>query len=393
MTRLLIVSSSRADVGILSPIWNRMAASSNVDTHVLLTGMHMSNDSFAREHLPAGLPVYIRGNDLLGTDALTAAVSMGEISRECAGLYEEISPDMILLTGDRLDMFPAATAAMSFNIPLAHLHGGEVTLGAIDERLRHAMTKLSHIHFAATAESASRICSMGEEPWRVHVSGAPGLDTLRAMGSMDRSDLMYALGFDNGEHGPLRLIGLHPETNGNDPIAPMKTVLEALDTLPPAPTVFTAPNSDPGGQRMRHDIEGFIKDRRWARFHDTLGSELYANSLKHAAILVGNSSSGIIEAPLFTLPFVCVGRRQEGRLRGMNTVETPCDSNLIAKAIEGVLTRTRPSFVDGKSPYGDGHAAPRIAKVLEALPSREKMLDKAFWASGRQFDTPWEHVA
>lgn len=388
MTRLLIVSSSRADVGILSPVWNGLAASGKVETHVLLTGMHMSNDFFARSHLPEGLVVHKQGKDIMGTDAATAAASMGEIARDCATLYEKITPDIILLTGDRLDMFPAAMASTPFNIPLAHLHGGEVTLGSIDERLRHAMTKLSHLHFAATPESAQRICSMGEEPWRIHVTGAPGLDTLRSVEALDRPALMKALGFKTDLHAPLRLVGLHPETNGYNPLAPMEAVLEALDVLPPTPTLFTAPNSDPGGHAMRNQIESFVETRSWAIFEDTLESVIYANSLRHAAIFIGNSSSGIIEAPLFSLPFLNVGSRQQGRLQGENVLNRPNNADEISAAILKILKQPRPNAAEGQSPYGDGCSAPRIAEVLESLPARETLLNKTFWDEGGEFSLP-----
>lgn len=389
MTRLLIVSSSRADVGILSPVWNGIAAGGKVETHVLLTGMHMSNDSFARSHLSEEIIVHKRGMDILGRDAATAAASMGNIVRDCASLYEEIAPEIVLVTGDRLDMFPSAMASTPFNIPLAHLHGGEVTLGAIDERLRHAITKLSHIHFAATPESAQRICQMGEEPWRIHVSGAPGLDTLQSVEVLDRPVLLRELGFHADINKPLRLVGLHPETNAANPLAPMEAVLASLETLPPAPTLFTAPNSDPGGQAMRNQIEAFAETRDWAIFEDTLGSTLYANALRHAAILIGNSSSGIIEAPLFSLPFLNVGTRQQGRLQGKNVRNCRNNAEDISRVILEILEQPRPNAEHGYSPYGDGHAAERITNVLESLPAREILLNKSFWSEGGQFNSPW----
>lgn len=390
MTRLLLVSSSRADVGILSPVWNHLAHSAKTEVHVLLTGMHMKDDTFARSHLPSGVTVHKRGVDLMGTDAVTAARNMGRIAQDCAELYDSIAPDLILLIGDRMDMFPAAMASTPFNIPLAHLHGGEVTLGAIDERLRHAITKMAHIHFAATADSAHRICRMGEEPWRIHVTGAPGLDTLRSVERMERLALMQALGLEGYANAPLRLVGMHPETNCPQPLAPMEAILAALGELPELPTLFTAPNSDPGGAAMRAEIESFVSSRPWAVFHDTLGSTLYANAFRHGAVLIGNTSSGIIEAPLFALPFLNVGNRQEGRLQSDTAANCPNDKDRIKAAISRLLSLPRMDFEQGSSPYGDGRSARRIAQVLESLPSREKLTHKGFWSEDGAFTNPWE---
>jgi len=390
MTRLLIVSTSRADVGILSPVWNYLAHSAKTEVHVLLTGMHMKDDAFARSHLPSDVSVHKFGVDLMGTDAVTAARNMGGIAQDCAELYESLDPSLILLTGDRMDMFPAAMASTPFNIPLAHLHGGEVTLGAIDERLRHAITKMAHIHFAATADSAQRICRMGEEPWRIHVTGAPGLDTLRCVERMERPELMEALGFKNYVNSPLRLVGIHPETNSSHPLAPMEAILAALDELPELPTLFTAPNSDPGGSAMRKEIEAFVSSRPWAVFQDTLGSNLYANAFRHGAVLVGNTSSGIIEAPLFALPFINVGSRQEGRLQSDTATNCSNDSDMIKTAISRILGLPRVDDEQGRSPYGDGRSAQRIARVLETLPSRENLTYKGFWSEDAEFTNPWE---
>lgn len=180
MTRVLSVSSSRADVTILRSVWQALAARHDCEPHVLLTGMHQTATAAGIGSLPANITVHRGGTDLGGRGGAEAAAAMADITRDAARLMADIRPDVVLLVGDRLDMIPAALAALPFNLPLAHLHGGEITEGAVDDRLRHALTKLSHIHLAASADAAKRIAAMGEEARRIHLTGAPALDTLLA---------------------------------------------------------------------------------------------------------------------------------------------------------------------------------------------------------------------
>ncbi len=238
-------------------------------------------------------------------------------SQPAASVYAELRPDLVLAIGDRLDMLPAVAATLPFNIPVAHLHGGEITEGAVDDRIRNAITKLSDLHLASCEGAAQRLRDMGEDPVRIVVTGAPGLDTLLAAPIMDRAEFLAETGLADvaGAAEAFLLATVHPETNANDPAAPMTAVLGALDELK-LPVLFTAPNSDPGGAEMKEQLT------QWARGRPSFGlstrsdPRLYPNALRHAAAMVGNSSSGIIEAGLFGLPVVDVGDRQKGRERG-----------------------------------------------------------------------------
>jgi UDP-hydrolysing UDP-N-acetyl-D-glucosamine 2-epimerase len=373
VTRVVSVSSSRADVGVLAPVW--AALSPRAELHLLLTGMHLAENAPHVESVPSGATVHRGGADLGGAGGGMAASAMAAIAEAAGMLYARVAPDAVLVIGDRLDMLPAATATLPFNIPLVHLHGGEVTEGAVDDRIRHAMTKLAHMHCVSSEGARRRLLAMGEEADRIVVTGAPGLDTLNAAPLLPASEFAREAGVDGieGDLRALRLVTVHPETNAADPLAPLYAVLAALDARP-APTLFTASNSDPGGEVARRRIEAFVAARRWARFKVNLGSQLYPNALRHAALMLGNSSSGIIEAGLFGLPVVNVGARQAGRERGTNVIDVANSAAAVIAALDRlgpVPARAAPA-----TPYGSGGAGPKVADLLLSLPPRARMLAK-----------------
>jgi len=236
------------------------------------------------------------------------------------------------------------------------------------------MTKLAHLHFVSSQGAGRRVANLGEEAWRIHVTGGPGLDGLYAAPQLSRRDFLDRIGFaDTDAAAPLRLVTVHPETNADDPAAPLDAVLAALASRPAA-TLFTAPNSDPGGLAMRQTILAFSERHPWARFRDTLGPLLYANALDKADVMIGNSSSGIIEASLFGLQVVNVGRRQEGRERAANVRDVASNADALGALLDAL--GARPARIAAISPYGDGRAAPRIAALLADLPPRSRLLAK-----------------
>ncbi|HEX9648807.1 MAG TPA: UDP-N-acetylglucosamine 2-epimerase [Alphaproteobacteria bacterium] len=372
--RIAAVSSSRADSGIQSAVWRALVETAGTDLHVLLTGMHCRDDA-AEAETPAAATTHRGGADLGGTEP-AAAAAMAAIAAFAGEVYRRIRPDIVLVTGDRLDMLPAAAATLPFNLPVAHLHGGEISAGAVDDRIRHALTKLAHLHFVATAAAARRLAQMGEELWRIHLTGAPGLDRLRAAPRLAADALAAEL--DLPTVAGLRLVTVHSETNSSDPLAPLDAVLAALDA-DPAPTLFTAANSDPGGSAIAERVADFVAARGWAQYLATAGTTLYANLLRQAAVMVGNSSSGLIEAPLFGLPVVNVGGRQEGRERGANVIDCAAEAAAVRTALARAAAMPRRP---GASPYGDGFSAPRIAALVAGLPERATLLAKRFAAPG-----------
>lgn len=374
MTRILSVSSGRADLGILAPIWRALAERSTVELHVLLTGMHLAPGAAAAEGVPAAATVHVAGADMGGEKA-AAAEAMASISSATGEVIEQTTPDVMLVVGDRLDMLPAALASLPFNLPLVHVHGGEITDGAVDDRIRHALSKLSHLHCVSSQHARTILRAMGEEDWRINVTGSPTLDTLLAAPAVDAPAFARVVGLPcaDADGDGFRLVTVHPETNSTDPLAPMHSVLEALRAHP-GRVLFTAPNSDPGGAELRREVEAFCASEPGACFVDTLGSNRYAAALRHATLMLGNSSSGIIEAGLFGLPVINVGERQAGRLRGDNVVDVPSDASSIAVALERI--ESDPARHTGGSPYGDGASGPRVAEILANLPDRQRLLDK-----------------
>ena len=383
--KILSVSSGRADAGILSPVWQALAAMADIDLHIFLTGMHTQQNPGKTDFTgPENATVHRGGSDLGGGAGSEAGIAMAEISRSMASLCEFVAPDRIILIGDRLDMVPAAMGSLPFNIPLIHIHGGELSLGSIDDRNRHATTKLSHLHCAATVMAATRICQMGEEPWRIRVTGAPGLDTLMAAEQLTEEAFASECGLSSTKG--LRLVTVHPETNTAHPAAVLDPVLDALDSQP-APTLFTASNADPGGEAMDRKIRKFAAERDWAVYCNSMGNRLYPNALRLASVVLGNSSSGIIEAALFGLNAINVGTRQEGREKGANVHDCPADAARIGELLHRF--KSPATGAPDNSLYGDGQAAPRIADFVRSAPDRDVLLDKKFYCGPASFYPPW----
>jgi len=362
--RLLSVSSSRADIGILRPVWDAITDAGRVDLHVMLTGMHCAEGA-PRPELPDGVAVHEGGADLGGRADARAGAAMGAITTAASAVIAEICPNAMFVIGDRLDMLPAALAALPGNLPVAHLHGGEQTDGAVDNRVRHALSQFASLHLVSGEDAQLRLEGMGIDPAAIRITGAPGLDTLRQAPKMSAAEFAAETGLPAGK--PFVLLTVHPETAGERLNAPLDACLGGLGAWGGA-VLVTAPNSDPGGADARARLIAAAEGRRDWVFIDTLGSRLYPNALRHAAFMLGNSSSGIIEAGLFGLPVIDVGDRQKGRPRNRNVAHAPNRADAVAAAIAsldsglgGAPMRHAPG-----TPYGDGHSGPRVARALEA---------------------------
>lgn len=357
--RLLSVSSSRADLSIMGPVWDAaLAAGHQLD--LVLTGQHATADLVPAEAY-GGARRYRGGADPRGGSAAEAAQAMAAIGAFTAQVIAETAPDVMLVIGDRIDMAPAALAAVPFNLPLAHLHGGERSYGAVDDRLRHALSKLAHIHLAASADAVETLAAMGEERWRISHTGAPGLDTLRQRGTLDASTFAEAVGLPSLVG--LRLVTIHPETNGGDSMALVEAILGALDETP-GPVLLTGANGDPGGAEINARLIAWAESRPETVYRETLGMALYPSALRLASVMIGNSSSGLIEAPFAGLAVIDVGHRQDGRLHGRNVVRCEADRQHLALRL---ITHRRSDpndlrFVDDL--YGDGMAGPRIVSAI-----------------------------
>ena len=370
----------RSDYGIYLPILRRLQRDPELALQLIVAGMHLSPEFglTVGEIETDGFEVTERVEMLLSSDTPAGiAASMGLGTLRFGEVYARRRPDLLVVLGDRFEMHAAALAALPFKLPVAHIHGGEITEGAFDDALRHSMTKLSHLHFVATEEYRARVVQMGEEPWRVVVSGAPSLDTIRGFEPMPPGALAGELGLP-ADVAPI-LVTYHPVTLESERTEwQVRELLQALRTFD-LPMVFTGPNADTGGRIIAASIETFLAERPLARFVTSLGTRRYLSLLAHAAAMVGNSSSGIVEAPSFGLPVVNVGTRQAGRVRAANVIDVGYGREEIARALTRALA---PEFRAGltglRNPYGDGHAAEVIVKHLKEIALDDRLVVKRF---------------
>jgi len=380
MRRIGVVTVARSDYGIYRPLLRLIEDDPALELCLLVGGAHWSPEfgRTASEIEADGFPIAAPIEMSLSSDSPEgAAKTMGLGTIGFAQAYARLRPDLLLLLGDRMEMLAAALAAVPFNLPLAHIHGGESSEGAMDEVFRHAMTKLSHLHFVATPEYGARVVQMGEEPWRVTVSGAPGLDNLRNLPLLSRTQLTQRLGWELAE-GCL-LVTWHPATLQPDVgRAQTEALLTALQRSG-RPLLFTYPGADTHGRAIISRLEVFVSQHTNSKLVAHLGTQNYFSVMALADAMVGNSSSGLIEAASFQLPVVNVGERQHGRIRGANVVDCAPIADEIEDAIRKALN---PGFRAGwaglANPYGDGRAAERIRERLISVPLGIELLRKRF---------------
>jgi UDP-hydrolysing UDP-N-acetyl-D-glucosamine 2-epimerase len=385
--RIAVVTTSRADYGIYRPLLQCLANEPAAELKLLAGGSHLvaehgytigsiETDGFAIDERLEFL--------LAGDQPESIALSTGLAVQAFGRALARLKPDIVVVLGDRFEMHAAAVACSPFAIGLAHLHGGELTIGAIDDAWRHSITKLAHLHFVATDVYARRVAQMGEEEWRIHSVGALGLDNLDGFRPLDRAALEERLGIDIAV--PPVILTIHPETRGDESTSNPKAALDAIDRLD-RPIIITAPNADAGNRALRHELAAFANGRTNVRLVDNLGTTSYFSLMHYAAVMVGNSSSGILEAPSFALPVVNVGKRQDGRVRGANVIDCENDEQAIGAGLQRALD---PSFKARLARYPNpyrsrGSVAPQIVEALLAAPTGPALLMKRFvdWADRR----------
>ncbi len=376
-----VVTVARSDYGIYQSVLRRIQADPDLGLHLIVSGMHLSAEfgSTVKTIEADGYPIGDRIEMLLSSDSPEGiARSMGLGTMGMAQAYARHRPDILVVLGDRFEMHAAAVAALPFKIPVAHIHGGELTEGAIDDALRHSLTKLSHLHFVSTQEYCDRVVQLGEEPWRVVISGAPGLDNLKETKLLSKAELAKRLDFPI-DHPPL-LVTFHPVTleyeETSRQIGELLAALSRFDL----PIVFTLPNADTGGRVISPMFAEFVKGRSSARIVDNLGTEAYFSLMAIGAAMLGNSSSGIIEAPSFKLPVVNIGTRQQGRVRAANVIDVGYGMDEIS---EGIRRATQTTFRESLStlvnPYGIGQAAEKIVDRLKTAVLDERLIRKHFY--------------
>jgi UDP-hydrolysing UDP-N-acetyl-D-glucosamine 2-epimerase len=346
----------------------------------MVSGMHLSPEFGLTVNVieAAGFSISERVEMLVSSDspeAIAKSIGLGIIG--FSQTYARSCPDILVVLGDRFEMYAAALAALPFKIPVAHIHGGELTAGAIDDALRHSITKMSHLHFVATREYARRVMQLGEEPWRILISGAPSLDNLHCINLLTLKELekRFRISLDQ----PPLLVTFHPVTLEYEATEyHMRELLAALDDLQ-TPIIFTMPNADTSGKQIRNIIAGYVKERSSAYLLENLGTEAYFSFMAVASAMIGNSSSGIIEAPSFKLPVVNIGIRQTGRLKAENVIDVGYSRTEILQGIRKAIQPSfKESFRDKANPYGDGQASVKIVNRLKSIPLDEQLLLKVF---------------
>ena len=389
MRRLGVVTVARSDYGICRSVLRAVEVDPELELRLIVAGAHLSPEfgNSIEDIRSDGFDIAHRVDMLRADDSPRGIVqSMARGLEGFSRVFEQDPPDILLVVGDRFEMHAAALAALPFMIPVAHIHGGELTEGAIDDALRHGITKLSHLHFVATEEYATRVRQLGEEPWRVVVSGAPGLDGLGTMSMWPRDKIVAQLGPSLAD--PPLLVTYHPVTLEYDSTEQqVSELLAAVDRFED-PILFTAPNADTAGREVRRMVDDFVARRDRAQLIENLGSDGYFGLMAYARAMVGNSSSGIIEAPSFGLPVVNVGNRQKGRVRSTNVIDVECERGAIREGIERALDPGfRESIGGAGNPYGTGGAAAVIVDAIKRL-GNERLVPKVFRDLPGETDVP-----
>lgn len=374
--KICFITGTRADYGIMKPVMEALAANENIELQIIATNMHLSEDygTTVKEIEKDGFEVTVKLPSLeKGGNSRATVISMANEERGLADAFESLKPDLVVILGDRYEALAAASAAVVFNIPVAHLHGGEITEGAIDDKFRNAITQLSDLHFAATPQYAARIISMGKTIETVHHSGAPGAEMKEIAEDEDSAlEFFDKTGLRPGE--PFIILAFHPVTIAPDKgKSELEATLKALDTFIDQgyKVLVTLPNSDPGTGEITDLLKAWGESKgENVSMVTSLGSRMFHYALEHALAIVGNSSAALIEAPSHRLGSVNVGIRQKGRAHGPSVLDTPGEVGRIRMALEAVMSLEMKAVLLGVpvstlNPYYKEDSAKFIAKEIE----------------------------
>lgn len=379
---ICVVTGTRAEYGLLHWLMQEILDDPDLDLRVIATGMHLSPEFGLtyREIETDGFVIDEKVEMLLSSDTpLGITKSMGLALIGFADALERLKPDIVVLLGDRFEILAVAQAALLARIPIAHIHGGETTEGAVDEAIRHAVTKMAQFHFVSATPYRHRVIQLGEHPSRVWTVGAPGLDHLNRTRLLDRKAFEASISFSLGT--PTFLITYHPATLSSTAASTaIQELFDALDEFPDAKLIFTGANADAEGRVINERIGVYVQQQpERAIFFTSLGQIRYLSALFHVDVVIGNSSSGLIEVPMTKTPTVNIGDRQRGRLRGQSVIDCEESQRAIAEAIKEALS---PGFQDtlasAASPYGSGNASVRVKERLKHVELNNAVMKKFY---------------
>lgn len=381
MRNITVATTSRSDYGILYPLLREIDNDKELNLHLLISGSHMSKEygKTISEIIDDGFKDY-EIFDVLGqtnSKENPQAVIMSNTINEFSNYFFKNKPDILVLLGDRFETLGVAISAMLNKVPIAHIHGGEKTIGAIDDAIRHSITKLSHLHFVSCDEYKNRVRQLGENPNNIFSVGSLGVENISSVKLQSKENLKSILKIKNDKQ--IFLVAYHPTTLGDlTPIEELKILLSALQIYKEQNIVFTGSNIDHGGSDINKLIVDTVSKNTNYYFFNSLGRDLFLNLMHHCDLIIGNSSSGIIEAPSFKKPVLNIGRRQEGRVMAKNILQAPLNVTEIRNAIDRASQK---AFNDGLkdvvNPYAKNNVSKEITGILKSF-SSEKLLEKNF---------------
>ncbi|MFA4825885.1 MAG: UDP-N-acetylglucosamine 2-epimerase [Methanoregula sp.] len=373
--KILYISGTRADYGFMEPVLKKIQTHSDLEIEIIITGMHLMQDfGFTGEEITQNSFRVHEIEAVFDNTPESVLKFMASFFQKTPHIIRQIKPDIILVAGDRAEMLAGAIIASYMSIPLAHVSGGDVT-STIDEHIRHSITKLAQIHFPYTPKSAERIFKMGEDRWRIHMVGSPGVYHMLHQELATKNELAKKYNLDLSR--PYILMIQHPVTLESDAASEqIRKTLSAIADLD-IQTILVYPNADVGGLQMINVIEEYAANPNIRTFK-SIPSKDFFSLMKYAGAMVGNSSSGIVEAPSYHLPVINIGSRQAGRERGKNVLDVGCDSQKILQAIKKALfdEKFRSLIQKSKNPYDNGDAALKIANVLASVVIDKRLLQK-----------------
>ncbi|MGJ0314360.1 UDP-N-acetylglucosamine 2-epimerase [Aliarcobacter cryaerophilus] len=379
--KVCVVTGTRAEYGLLYWLLKEIEADKELQLQVIVTGMHLSPEfGLTYKEIEKEFKINKKIEMLLSSDtSVGISKSMGLAQISFAESYDELKPDILVVLGDRYEIFSATSAAMIAKIPIAHLHGGEKTEGAFDESIRHSITKMSHLHFTATEEYKNRVIQLGEHPSRVFNVGGMGIENIKRLKLLSKDEFEKSIEFKLNSKNIL--VTFHPVTLENSTAKEQfQQLLDAIDELEDTNIIFTKANSDTDGRVINQMIDEYVtKNSHKSIVFTSLGQLRYLSALQYVDAVVGNSSSGLAEAPSFKIGTINIGDRQKGRIKASSVIDCEPNKDSILKSFEKLYSKEfQNSLINVKNPYGDGCASKKIVEILKSV-DLENILKKSFY--------------